>query len=622
MKKKENSAQLTRYGTEAADQSKVSWPEYPRPQLVRDNWQNLNGVWDLKIRDKDGFVQYQGDIQVPFSPESILSGVYVQSEPDDLLVYSRSVSIQPPDHQEQRLILHFEAVDQNARLYVNGKYITSHEGGYWPLDADITQYLSPDGRNEIALFVQDPVGRSLQARGKQSEEVRTIWYPNQAGIWQSVWCEWVDQEGIKEVFLIPDVDHHQLQVKVEFFDGKDHPVQVSFKEDGKSHIFPGGNFILDAADVSLWSPEHPVLYPLYLKSGSDQVKTYFAMRKIEVRDDHAGIRRIFLNGKPIYQSGLLDQGYWSDGLLTPPSDQAIIDEMKAVKDLGFNVIRKHIKVEPRRWYYHADRLGLLVWQDFVSGGGAYNKLAIQVAPYFDWHLPDTVAGLGNEDRNYRKIFCRDALRTIRHLYNHPSIICWGVFNEGWGQFETNRMSDWVKSLDPSRLVDGASGWHDQGGSDLKSDHVYYKKYHFKPDRYGRAHILSEFGGYSLPLQQVSTSMDTQPESEMTERKTSEPNVKSFGYKAFTDAQAWQNAIGRLYEQDVLPYISKGLNASIYTQLSDVEQEINGLFSYDRSVLKGNPDFWKEMNQRLGQEFDQAVSAHSAKNKRKPKGFMD
>lgn len=549
---------LTRWG-ETLDKNNVLG-EYPRPQMRRSSFINLNGLWDYaftaageKQPDK-----WYGKILVPFSPESELSGVGRTLSPDEYLWYRRDWA--KPDVGEGRVILHFGAVDQSCTVYINGLRAYRHNGGYLPFEFDATGFLSKDV-NELSLSVRDVSDTSYHSRGKQKLKRGGIWYTPQSGIWQTVWAECIPKDCVRSLHITPDFDHACVNVRADvvgeskayaLFDGQQYPLPASIPVPG----------------FEPWSPENPKLYDFSVICGADRVESYFAMRKFSVEADESGVKRLFLNGKPYFHNGLLDQGYWSDGMYTAPSDEALIFDIQTAKDMGFNMLRKHIKIEPMRWYYHCDRLGMLVWQDMINGGGTYNLLTIS-APL--------ITGIHHKDHDYKKFARTDAIarasyyteltELIAQLYSCPCICTWVLFNEGWGQFDAAAAAEYAHRLDPSRIIDHASGWHDQKVGKLQSLHVYFRPYHFKKDRLGRAVALTEFGGYTLAVPGHTWGK------------------KRFGYKPLRDEASLADAFRRLYEQQIIPAKEKGLAASVYTQLSDVEDECNGFVTYDRKVVK-------------------------------------
>ena len=552
--------------------------EYPRPQMRRNSYLNLNGRWEYAITDSDESPpRWDGTILVPFSPESALSGVGRSLQPGQTLWYRREVIVpQGFIPADGRLLLHFGAVDQEAAVYWNGRLLGRHMGGYNAFTLDATDALGP--RNSLVVRVHDDTDASFHSRGKQKTRRGGIWYTPQSGIWQTVWMEAVPRHYIESLRIVPLFDQSAVEVMVRC----SQPLQCEATVDGRTVPFTSGEPArIPMPDFRAWSPEDPYLYDLSVTLGEDRVESYFGMRKMEVRADRGGVKRLFLNGEPYFQSGLLDQGYWPDGLYTAPSDEALIYDIQTAKAMGFNLLRKHIKVEPMRWYYHCDRLGMLVWQDMPSGGGKYRFSTIT--------LP-LVTGIHRRDNHYRAFarassqgrgeYMDELEEMVGQLFNAPSVVMWVPFNEGWGQFDSTLVMERLRALDPTRPVDPASGWHDQGAGELRSLHVYFKPFRFRRDRRGRALALSEFGGYNLRVDGHCF------------------NQKDYGYRRLPDAAALWRDFSRLYEREVLPAVPRGLCASVYTQLSDVEDELNGLMTYDRRVVKLDADEVRELNERL------------------------
>ena len=552
--------------------------EYPRPQMRRDSYLNLNGRWEYAITDSDEPPRcWDGTILVPFSPESALSGVGRTLRPGQTLWYRREVTVpQGFIPRDGRLLLHFGAVDQEAAVYLNGVLLGRHMGGYNAFTLDATDALGP--RNTLLVRVHDDTDASFHSRGKQKTRRGGIWYTPQSGIWQTVWMEAVPRRYIEGLHIVPLFDRSAVEVTVRCAQ----PLQCEATVDGRTVPFTSGEAArIPMPDFRAWSPEDPYLYDLSVTLGEDRVESYFGMRKVEVRADRGGVKRLFLNGEPYFHSGLLDQGYWPDGLYTAPSDEALIFDIQTAKSMGFNMLRKHIKVEPMRWYYHCDRLGMLVWQDMPSGGGKYRFSTIT--------LP-LITGIHRRDNRYRAFartssqgraeYMDELEEMVLQLFNAPSVALWVPFNEGWGQFDSTFVMERLRLLDPTRPVDPASGWHDQGAGDLRSLHVYFKPFRFRRDRRGRALALSEFGGYNLRVDGHCF------------------NQKDYGYRRLPDAAALWRDFVRLYEREVLPAVPRGLCAAVYTQLSDVEDELNGLMTYDRRVVKLDADDVRELNERL------------------------
>jgi hypothetical protein len=573
----------TRWGKEIAEAiakapgAVMPHSEYPRPQLRRESYQCLNGLWEYAIIEKGKSIpgSFDGEILVPFSPESPLSGVSRQLLPSQKLCCRRTANFDEcgwSSESGKRLLLHFGAVDQECIVFVNGKEAGNHKGGYWPFTFDITE-VAKAGENEISVVCTDPSDTGQGAYGKQKLRRGGIRYTAQSGIWQTVWAEAVNETYIESLKITPLYDESAVLFELTITE-KDRSRKVVRRTE-----LPG---------FRKWSPDDPYLYNVKIslrsESGySDEVESYFGMRKFGVSEDIDGIPRLFLNDEPIFQSGLLDQGYWSDGLYTPPSDEAMVWELTKVKELGFNMLRKHIKIEPLRWYYHCDRLGLIVWQDFVSGGGPYNPAVTQILPFIGVKLNDKNYKLfGRNDAAGRASYFREMKDTVALLYNAVSIAVWVPFNEGWGQFNAAEVCAALKEMDKTRTVDHASGWHDRGAGDVDSRHIYYKRFNLTPDRYGRVQALTEFGGYSLVPSGHTVSK------------------KSFGYRMYKTSEALSEAIYKLYRDEVVPAKKTGLSAAIYTQVSDVEDEVNGLFTYDREIQKIDEDVLRRINQMIYQ----------------------
>ncbi|MFB0920707.1 MAG: glycoside hydrolase family 2 TIM barrel-domain containing protein [Oscillospiraceae bacterium] len=550
--------------------------EYPRPQMKRESYLNLNGIWDYAITETEAPPEkYEGEILVPFSPESGLSGVNRALQPSQTLWYRRIVRL-PDGFNRGRVLMHFGAVDQEASVYVNGIEVASHVGGYTPFSVDITAALREE--NILVVKVRDYSDTSHYSRGKQKTERGGIWYTAQSGIWQTVWLESVPEKYIESIKITPLFDEGEVELTVLSEDSQ--PCQAQLE--GKNFSFYSNEPArLKLPDFIAWTPESPYLYPLTVTMANDKVESYFGMRKFSVERDDKGVKRLYLNNKPYFHTGLLDQGYFCDGLLTAPSDEAMIFDIKTAKDLGFNMLRKHIKIEPLRFYYHCDRLGMLVWQDMVNGGGKYKTLTIASPLITGIHWKDSRYRLfARENKAGREQYTRELDETVFHLYNIVSLAMWVPFNEGWGQFDAEAAVKRILALDETRTIDHASGWHDQKIGDIRSLHVYFKPYRYKCDRLGRATVLSEFGGYNYRSEGHCF------------------NDRDFGYKRLKTPQKLLAAYEKLYYDEILPAKEKGLCATVYTQLTDVEDELNGLVSYDRKVLKLPTENIRKINDQL------------------------
>lgn len=576
--------QLKTRWTEQIDREHVL-EEYPRPLLRRESYVNLNGVWEYVIAIEDGMPQdYDGEILVPFSPEASLSGVNRQLKPAEYLWYRRMLPSQVKPEEGKRWILNFGAVDQYAVVYVNGKILKKHLGGYLPFSVDVTDALEEEA-NELVVMVRDYSDVSYYSRGKQRLNRGGMFYTAQSGIWQTVWMELVPDQHIEDIVTMPLYDKKILRIKVNSRFRENISVMV-YSEDMQpiqAEGITGRCVDIPLPYMHSWSPEDPYLYSIEVRMGEDCVQSYAAMRKISVEKDGRGIPRMYLNNQPYFQKGVLDQGYWPDGLYTPPCDEAMVYDIRTMKDLGFNMLRKHLKIEPQRWYYHCDRLGMLVWQDMVNGG----------RPYKAWHVTYMATAmeflhikmkdshlrlLGRKEERGRRQFVHEMRRTMHHLYNHPSIVTWVIFNEGWGQFHADVVTRIAREIDDSRLIDQASGWFDQGGGDIRSIHDYFFPLKIRPER--RVTALTEFGGYSLSV----------PGHRMYK--------KVYGYRIYVKKKELTHGYQEWIEREVISNIVKGLSATVYTQLSDVEEEVNGILTYDREIMKMDETVVRELNGKM------------------------
>ena len=564
--------------------------EYPRPQLVRNDWQCLNGKFDFTITGKTDDIpeNFDSEIIVPFAPETLLSGVEKTIEPDNYIWYRKKFTL-GECFSGKRTILHFEAVDWRCTVFINGKAVGGHQGGYIPFSFDITEHLI-DGENELIVCAFDPTETGWQDRGKQVRKSTGFWYTATSGIWQTVWLEPVSEVYVKNVKITPNIDSSFVRVQTDFDSESDAQIRAIIKK-GDEIVFAGKierDEEIKLRDVELWSPESPFLYDIVIalcdseENIIDAVSSYFGMRKFSIGYDDKAVPRLFLNNRPYFQTGLLDQGYWPDGGMTPPCDEAMIFDIKAMRELGFNMLRKHIKIEPRRWYYHCDKLGMIVWQDMVCGAKKIDMLLVGVLPnmFIRGIKDDKYKWFGVDNTECREEHEKAVFETIDLLYNFTSIGCWVPFNEAWGQFDAKRIGETVKKYDPTRVVDHASGWHDQKGPELKSVHQYILPF-IAPKGDGRPLVLSEFGGYSRII-----------ENHVWNRQ------KSFGYVMYKTKETLTAAYKKLFEKQIIPSIAKGLSATVYTQVSDVEFEVNGIFTYDRELLKIDGDTIREINSKL------------------------
>jgi hypothetical protein len=564
---------MTRWAKDVS--SETAHTEYPRPQMKRAEWLNLNGMWEYAIRPEldKAPEEYDGFILVPFPVESALSGVKRPIGKENRLWYRRTFTI-PKNWSKKRILLNFEAVDWETKVWINGNEIGTHRGGYDPFRFDITDALKKRGKQEVTLSVWDPINEDTQPRGKQVKDPHGIWYTSVTGIWRTAWLEPVEETHIESLKIIPDIDSEEVHVVVQCPNSpQGYRVELAVSGVDSQLIQAKGEvgqkISLVLQDARLWSPDSPFLYDMkiLLKDSQDReidhVESYFGMRKISVEKDEAGITRLFLNNGIQFMIGPLDQGWWPDGLYTAPTDEALRYDLEVIKQLGMNMLRKHVKVEPRRFYYWCDKLGVIVWQDMPNG---------------DAHI-------GREGKDIQRTpesavqFEAELERMIASLYNHPSIVMWVPFNEGWGQYDTTRIVALIREIDPTRLVDNASGWADRGVGDVHDVHSYPgpEAPENEPDR---AAVLGEFGGLGLPIKEHTWQ-----------------DEKNWGYRSFESADALTQAYQELiYKLKIL--IEGGLSAAVYTQTTDVEIEVNGLMTYDRAIIKMNAEQVSEINKEL------------------------
>ena len=553
--------------------------EYPRPQMRRDSYLCLNGYWQCAFtHNGEEPKEYPEKILVPFSPETETSGISRSLGPDESLWYRRTFDL-PAAGNGSRFLLHFGAVDQTAAVYVNGKLCEFHMGGYTPFTIDITPFVKK-GSNELIVMAMDSTDKSWMSRGKQKTERGGIWYTPQSGIWKTVWLEAVPDVYIRQLIIRPLFDEGKLSVRAV----TNKPVRVTVTAMDVAVIGESDSELelRLPAGWKPWSPEEPVLYPMQISAGNDRVESYFGMRKFAVENDAEGVPRLFLNNRPYFHTGVLDQGYYADTLLTAPCDQAMIDDITLMKSMGYNTLRKHIKIEPLRWYYHCDRLGMLVWQDMVNGGETYTKIATQMPALLSRiSVNDSCYSFfGRGDETGRKQYYKELGDMLDHLVNCVSIAMWVPFNEGWGQFDAEKAVAFIEARDTTRTIDHASGWHDQRIGKTKSLHIYLRPYKFRKDRLGRAVMLTEFGGYSLREEGHCF------------------NDKTYGYRGESTREELLKDFRILYERDIIRQKPMGLCAAIYTQLSDVEDEVNGFITFDREVVKIDPEEVRKLNEQL------------------------
>lgn len=594
----------------------VPLAEYPRPQMKRTSCTILNGWWDYRITpdihwktDNPGMLgdlcwEAEGKILVPFSPETALSGVKRQLMPEETLWYRRKIVI-GKKQENKRLLLHFGAADQECRIYWNGEKVGEHLGGYLPFTLDVTDCVE-EGENILIVICRDISDTGWRARGKQKLKAKGMFYTAQSGIWQTVWMEWVPEVYISQLRILPDYDGSCLRVEaklagretdetpkcVERQDIRENP-PGSDRRKGNStlctlRILEGagnrqpictaqgvrkGNKIVFTAELlnfRPWTPESPFLYDLEISIGDDTVYSYFGMRTFTVEKQEDGIRRFCINHKPYFLNGVLDQGYWPEGLYTAPADQSFINDIMNMKKIGFNMMRKHCKLEPLRWYYHCDRLGMVVWQDMVNGGETYNMIRVcytqAIIPALKKKAGWSAKASGRQNMEGRREWLKECRETVHHLFNVTSLAVWVPFNEGWGQFATQKVTDMIRSIDPTRPVDAASGWFDFEGGDFKSEHNYFDELINPKDRTGRASVISEYGGLALKIEGHVF------------------NDRSYGYRNLKDEREFTHDFAAL--QNRLKLLEKeGLSGAVYTQVTDIEEEINGIYTYDRKKCK-------------------------------------
>lgn len=569
------------------------WQEYPRPQFERGSWMNLNGLWKYSVL-KNNLPQpkkFQGDILIPFCVESSLSGVAGEVKPDDRIWYDRQFDV-PANWKGKCVVLNFEAVDYETTVWVNGMIVGAHKGAYDRFSFDITEFLNKKGSQELVVSVVDPTNDGPQPRGKQQLSQQGIWYTPVSGIWQTVWLEAVSPEAyLKEVKITPDIDLKTVSI-IPILNKPLKPeynVKISISSNGKevaiSEVLADKEAVVEIKNPELWSPDNPKLYDLSLTltnaSGEviDQVNSYFGMRKISLGDLN-GNKYLYLNNKPLFQYGPLDQGWWPEGLYTPPSDEAMKYDIELTKKMGFNMIRKHIKVEPDRWYYHCDKLGMLVWQDMPSAMVVVPKEG-QVRPVHVQHVRPEGEDLNQHSEDAAQ-FEWELRRMIDIHYNSPAIVMWVPLNEGWGQYATCRISELVKALDPSRLVNPVSGWALRPCGDVYDIHTYNTTVDTPPTSLNRASVIGEYGGIGYPV----------------EGHLWNPKMRNWGYQTYhSEEELLKNYIHK-FNQIVEMKKTKGLSAAVYTQTTDVEGEVNGLMTYDRKVIKIPVEKLKEIHSVL------------------------
>ena len=544
----------------------LPWSDYPRPSMVRDSYLCLNGYWDFAISKANENTIFDKKILVPFCPESTLSGIGTDIPKGCLMHYRRTFSL-PEGFLKERTLLHFGAVDTICEVLLNGISLGTHEGGYLPFSFDITDALKEE--NELYVTVRDDIDTTY-TYGKQTNNRGGMWYTPVSGIWQTVWLESLPENYIKGL----KIDTDMTTVKIKVFGGTQ-AKRLTIRETNEVFDFVDDDITVTPANIRLWSPERPNLYSFTIESGADTVHGYFALREISIKE-FAGIPRLCLNGEPYLFNGLLDQGYFPDGLFLPATIDGFRDDIKMVKDLGFNTLRKHIKVEPEIFYRLCDEMGVVVFQDMVNNS-SYSFILDTALPTIGIkHIPDKYR---HTDKKSREIFEKEMRGTIEHLNRFPSVLYYTVFNEGWGQFCADDMYEIAKVCAPDRIVDSTSGWFVRKKSDVDSRHVY-----FKPVKLGklgdRPIVISEFGGYSHRIDGHLATQD------------------NYGYRLYKSIEDFREGFRALYEDEILPLIPKGISALIYTQVSDIEDETNGLVTYDRRICKLEPNTTKALMIRL------------------------
>ena len=536
---------------------------YPRPQLARESFFCLDGMWDFAVTGGEEPSSYPEKILVPYPPESDKSSVCRRIGKKDVMWYKTEFSL-PEGFLNDRVILHFGAVDQRAKVYLNGVCLGEHEGGYIPFRFDITDTL--EKTNTLVVEAKDALDHAYPW-GKQKHRNGGMWYTPFSGIWQTVWLESVPQNYITDIKITPNLSSVEIEVLSNC--SEEAVISVNTESGVFTHETHGKKAVISVPNPINWTPEQPYLYKMSISMGKDTVYSYFALRTVDIKEV-GGIPRICLNGKPYFFHGLLDQGYWKKGICLPEDPDGYAKDIVFAKEMGFNTLRKHIRIEPLNFYYECDRIGMIVFQDFVNNG-SYSFVRDTLLPTAGLKkIPDKYL---NRNKRSREIFEKTAEQTLKHLYNCPCIVYYTVFNEGWGQFDADKMYTLVKNADSTRVIDTTSGWFTRKLSDVVSEHVYFRPFKFKSAV--RPVVLSEFGGYACSA-----------------------DGKQYGYRFFKTVEDYRAALKKLYEDEIIPSVKKGLCAAIYTQISDVEEEQNGLTDYSRACIKASKKDMLKIAQKL------------------------
>ncbi len=558
------------------DMPEIPYAEHPRPQFMRNGYATLNGNWDFTVTDGKK-IKYSGNIKVPFPPESRLSGVSIDIGKYDVMIYTRCFNVN--DGQlTGRILLHLDAVDQTCKVSINSRLAGEGEGGYLPHTFDITDFVK-SGENTVTIEARDPLDKKYPY-GKQTNKRGGMWYTKVSGIWQSVWLEFVPKIYVEDIRMTPDLNGVHFHIH-----GGEVEKHLSVETESCTveTSFTGEDYYLRIPSPHLWTPDDPYLYYFTLRCGEDEIKSYFALRTFGITEV-GGISYLALNGKPYYLHGLLDQGYYSDGIFLPATEEGYKTDVLTMKKCGFNMLRKHIKTEPQIFYHYCDVYGMIVFQDMINNG-PYSFIRDTALPTVG--IKRGIKAYASQERKAKFILTSIGIQKL--LYNNPSVCYYTIFNEGWGQFGTEYCYNVLRDVDPTRVYDTTSGWFKTRETDVESDHVYFKPVKLKPVR-GRPMVLSEFGGYSCKIDGHSFNL-----------------TKNYGYRFFKNKDELERGLISLYEKEILPHIEKGLSATVLTQVSDVEDETNGLLTYDRRVLKVNADKMKALADKLYRKFEETVN---------------